>query len=233
MWLFRLPLFFTTVKVGSSAPAVSSFVVVLPALPVIATTRVVTARRIARASACSARSGSSTTITLPRAATLGVALRPLPRHHRACGARARRRPPRSRGRRTAGPASATNASPDPIARLSVTTSATGPVSAPRKSPPTACAIHGNVRATPLTRPSSAARAARPAPRAPWRCRRTAWLTPPISWYFSWPFAGDEDQIARRRLADRRADRLGAVHHGQHAGLASAESRARRRASPLR
>ena len=83
MWLFRLPLFFTTLKLGSSALAVSSFVVVFPALPVIATTRVVTARRIARASACSACSGSSTTITLPRAATLGMTFGPLPRHHRA------------------------------------------------------------------------------------------------------------------------------------------------------
>ena len=63
MWLFRFPLFFTTRKRVASSSAIVSFVVVLPALPVIAITRVSAASRTACARSCSARNVSATSMT--------------------------------------------------------------------------------------------------------------------------------------------------------------------------
>ena len=67
MWLFRFPLFRNTrYRVDRNSAAIS-FVVVLPALPVMATTRAPDRRRTSRAMSCSARVVSSTsTITQPR-----------------------------------------------------------------------------------------------------------------------------------------------------------------------
>ena len=61
MWLLRLPSFRNTRCRVPSKAAVSSFVVVLPTLPVIATTRAPDRRRTARAMRCSAATVSSTT----------------------------------------------------------------------------------------------------------------------------------------------------------------------------
>ena len=63
MWLFRFPLFFTTRYRVANISAMVSFVVVLPALPVIAINRVSAANRTACARSCSARSVSATSIT--------------------------------------------------------------------------------------------------------------------------------------------------------------------------
>src|SRR5580765_1363318 len=63
MWLFKFPRFRITRYAVPRNSAVTSFVVVFPALPVIATTFVIEALRVARASAWSARVVSSTSIT--------------------------------------------------------------------------------------------------------------------------------------------------------------------------
>src|SRR5438105_1046446 len=63
MWLFKLPRFRITRYFAPRNSAVTSFVVVLPALPVMATTFVPDACRVERASACNARVVSSTTMT--------------------------------------------------------------------------------------------------------------------------------------------------------------------------
>src|SRR5438552_11227858 len=63
MWLFKLPRFRITRYFAPRNSAVTSFVVVLPALPVMATTFVPDACRVERASACNASVVSSTTMT--------------------------------------------------------------------------------------------------------------------------------------------------------------------------
>ena len=63
MWLFRFPRLRTTRYCDARNAPVTSLVVVLPALPVIATTLVPDSRRTVRASHCSADVVSSTSIT--------------------------------------------------------------------------------------------------------------------------------------------------------------------------
>ena len=62
-WLFKFPAFFTTRKRDPISSAMVSFVVVLPALPVIATTLACDSRRTYFARSCSARVVSATSIT--------------------------------------------------------------------------------------------------------------------------------------------------------------------------
>ena len=87
MWLFRLPRLRMVRNRVATTAAVASFVVVLPALPVMATTRAPERRRTPRATSCSARTVSSTTI-----ASAGP--RPRPAQTRRCSRRARPRPAR-------------------------------------------------------------------------------------------------------------------------------------------
>ena len=63
IWLFRLPLFRNTSKRADRNSATTSLVVVLPALPVIATTLAPDRRRTSRARSCSARVVSSTSMS--------------------------------------------------------------------------------------------------------------------------------------------------------------------------
>ena len=73
IWLLRFPLFLNTRYRDARNSAATSFVVVLPALPVMATTRVPDRCRTSRAISCSACSVSSTRITIadvsPRSGT--------------------------------------------------------------------------------------------------------------------------------------------------------------------
>ena len=69
MWLFKFPLFFTTTNRVARSAAMASFVVVFPALPVIAMTFVATAVRTACARRCSASSVSGTSIVLASSCT--------------------------------------------------------------------------------------------------------------------------------------------------------------------
>ena len=62
-WLFKLPAFFTTLKRDPISSAMVSFVVVFPALPVMATTFAPDSRRTNFARSCSARVVSATSIT--------------------------------------------------------------------------------------------------------------------------------------------------------------------------
>ena len=74
MWLFRFPLFRKTRYRVERNSAAISFVVVLPALPVMATTRAPDRRRTSRAMSCSPRVVSSTSmITVPAPASPAAA----------------------------------------------------------------------------------------------------------------------------------------------------------------
>ena len=99
IWLFRLPWFLNTGKHADRNSATISLVVVLPALPVIATTVAPDRRRTSRARSCSARVVSSTSMTsggsvVPASAT------PAPGGPSRRSRRAGRRRSRTGGRRT-------------------------------------------------------------------------------------------------------------------------------------
>ena len=89
MWLFKLPLFRNTVYRVARSSAVTSFVVVLPALPVIATTFAPERRLMSRAMSCSAR-----VVSVDRDERRGPPRPGCPRTPRRA-----RRPPRRRAAR--------------------------------------------------------------------------------------------------------------------------------------
>lgn len=181
MWLFRLPRLRNVVKRCASSVAVISLVVVLPALPVIATTVDAARRRITRAASCRPISVSSTAMTgsvvdVTADASLTTTA-PAPRATasvtNAC--------PSNRG-----PRIATNMSPGAMVRVSIDTVGSSRSAGPRAStPPKAAAIsaavsaNGVVRITRLPACGEAPCAPRCRPRTAARDRRwSAWIRVP-------------------------------------------------------
>ena len=118
MWLLRFPLFLKTRWRDARNSAATSLVVVLPALPVIATTRAPDRRRTSRATSCSARVVSSTRITTAAGRLVcvrrQVARRPPPHRAPRASASATKSWPSNRS-----PAIATKQSPAASVRESI------------------------------------------------------------------------------------------------------------------
>src|SRR4249920_1861352 len=138
MWLLKFPRLRTTRYRPSRNSLVTSLVVVLPALPVIATTFVPASRRIPCASACSAAVVSSTSITTACRAvgfvrarqSRGTTTPPAP----ASIADAAKSAPSNRSPRTP-----TYSEPAFTVRLSIDTSANSVAASPDTSEPSICA----------------------------------------------------------------------------------------------
>ena len=191
------PLFFTTVKRVPSSAAIASFVVVLPALPVMATTRVPAACRTACASACSARSVSSTSITPPSPHRLGTGVPPRPARPRPPAAPARQRlGDERRARRTAARAAPRTGRRPPSSGCRSTTSRTGVCLAVTRRP----------AARPPRRRSSraSARPRSPGPRLdPPRLQRLARHRDVVERMLSVRRSPDTSRVPCRRSARRR------------------------------
>ena len=178
MWLLKFPRLRITRYRAARNSAVTSFVVVFPALPVIATTFAPDSRRTACASACSAAVVSSTSMTtgaadVPPGRRRGArcratSLAPVPRGTTtppapAASAAAANSAPSNRS-----PRIATNSSPAPSVRVSIETPANS-----------RAAISRHQRRRPSPRPpssrSGAGRRSVPAragPRRAYRCHTT-------------------------------------------------------------
>ena len=119
-WLFRLPRLRNVVNRRASSVAEISLVVVLPALPVMATTVDDARRRMTRAASCRPRSVSSTTITgTPAAVTVDASLTTTAPAPRAMASATKACPSKR------GPRMATNRSPGAIVRVSIETVGSG------------------------------------------------------------------------------------------------------------
>ena len=186
IWLFRFPLFLKTGKRADRNSATTSLVVVLPALPVIATTFAPERRRTSRARSCSA-------------ASRVVDLDDQRRRRRACLRRNRRLVdhradgPTSSGiarridaRQTVSPAIATKKSPGSSERESIDTRPIAVAGSPRTTrPPVAFATSVALKGSHSTCQHT---------RVPARRRASAVLATstssngstrsPITWYFS-------------------------------------------------
>src|SRR5688572_1790851 len=206
MWLFRFPLFFTTRNRPDRNSAIASFVVVLPALPVIATTFVPLAFRTACARSCNAFVVSATSITEPEAANRRSTIAPIAPFPNAsltnsCAS-------------NLSPRNAMKKSPGCNVRVSVTMLPISPARSPdRTSPPTASATQPRVsrRSSPNPRPEAPRhqRLARYRHVVKWQRHATDLLVLLVS------LAGDQHDIACLRLGHGMKNRLPAIDNRHH------------------
>src|SRR3989338_8638987 len=209
MWLFRFPLFFTTRKRTERNSAIASFVGVFPALPVIATTRAPLQTRTAWPRSWSALVVSSTsTMAAPsapatkRRSTIAPAA-PL------LTASATNSWPSWRA-----PRSATKNPPGSSARVSIPMAWISMSGSPaRIRPPTASATHRNVRCSPSPNQQPVAPGRERLPRDRHIVERQQSSADFLVRLV--PLAGDEQEIARRRVADRVQNRGATIDDRQH------------------
>ena len=185
IWLLRFPLFLNTRYRDDKNSADTSFVVVFPALPVIATTRDPERRLTSRATSCNARVVSSTWITTgagPAAAgrSLGTSCTSAPMAPRA------RTSPTNRCPSNRSPLIATKKSPTVSVLESIAIRPMCVPASPRTTrPPAAAAISAALSANGSTRYDTRERARRRARALLATSTSSNGSTrPPISWYFS-------------------------------------------------
>ena len=212
--MFKLPLFRNTVYFADRNSAVSSFVVVLPALPVIATTFAPDRRRTSRAPSCSARVVSATSITsgagpaFPASGKAGVAVTTAPAAP-AASAAATKSCPSNRS-----PRMATNRSPGCTDRVSIDHRSTrwSPARRETTRPPVAAAISAARQRNRLATGPRHPRAAAPARQRGARDLDVVERQRPVAddLVLLVPLAGDEHRSPRlasviaRSIASRRS-----------------------------
>src|SRR6187401_899755 len=221
MWLFRFPALRYTAYPALRNDAAASFVDVLPALPVIATTRAPDLRRTNCPSCWSASSVSSASITAAEAGASTVVSRGTSTPH----APAARLPSANAAPSNRSPRSAMNNCPATMRRESVvnppTTRSAGPC---RSRPPAASATCAAVSTSGARSVATSSRPGMHLP--PPRQRRLRnqhvverQLAISDDLRLLVAFARDDHEVARPRQIDRARHGLPAVDDGQHLGAA--------------